>query len=329
MTDLPENKKKYPYIATEESDVDSLVVEEAFSSKEFQNWILKKLSLQGTAEFVGAWKNVRILPRNECDIVIEFLINNKKIAILIEDKINAPEQPQQAERYHKTGKALIETKKETERIDQYVTCLLSPEVYYKEDAPMGKYEKRISYEDMLEWFENQTDTERMQFKKMVLENGIEKARTAYVQTPDEETDNFYKYYQKLVREITPELDYEYKGYTGSQSFVDIKSTIFPSNIRIVHKGDRGYVDLQISKIDINEFKDAMKTKKENNMSIIQTGKSLSVRILVPSLPNAGDIKLPEMYREDIISALNAAEKLRKWYSDFKNEPIFNKTLKKE
>ena len=37
--DLPKNQKKYPYIATEESDVDGLVVEEVFSSNEFQTWL--------------------------------------------------------------------------------------------------------------------------------------------------------------------------------------------------------------------------------------------------------------------------------------------------
>ena len=325
MTDLPKNPKKYrnSYIYTEESDVDSLVVEEVFSSNEFQNWLLKKLSEDyKNAEFNGAWKNVT-LAYGECDIVIEFLINNKITAILIEDKIKAPEQPNQAERYHKTGKALVEQKK----VDRYVTCLLAPRKYFKPGAPMEKYENRISYEDMLEWFEKQTNTDRIQFKKMVLKNGIE--RKGYQQTPDEKTDNFYKYYEKLVRETTPELDYEYNGYNEGQSWVDIKSTIFPSNIKIVHKGHRGYVDLQISKIDINEFKEAMSAKIENDMLIKPTGKSLSVRILVPKLPRVNTIDSPEMYREDIVLALNAAEKLRKWYSNFKNEPIFNKTFKKE
>ena len=325
MIDLTKSPKKYrdTYIYTEESDVDSLVVEEAFSSNEFQNWLLEKLSEDNkNAKFNGAWKNV-MLAYGECDIVIEFLINNKITAILIEDKIKAPEQPNQAERYHKTGEALVEQKK----VDRYVTCLLAPRKYFKPGAPMEKYENRISYEDMLEWFEKQTDTKRIQFKKMVLKNGIE--RKGYQQTPDEKTDNFYKYYEKLVRETNPELDYEYRGYTGGQSWVDIKSTIFPSKIKIVHKSHSGYVDLQISGIDINEFKEAMKAKIKNIMYIKKTNKSLSVRILVPELPRANTIDSPEMYREDIVSALNAAEKLRKWYSDFKNEPIFNKTLKKE
>ena len=327
MTDLPENTKDYPYITTQESEVDSLVVEEVFSSPEFQTWLLKKLSINENAKFIGAWKNVRLVTSSECDIVIEFHINNKKIAILIEDKINAPEQPQQAERYHKTGKSLLRLKE----YDEYRTCLLSPKDYYKDDAPMEKYEKRISYEDVLEWFEKQTDTKRIQFKKMVLKNGIERARTGYEQPTDEWTNNFFKYYFKLGRETHPELALKYKQLSSEASWVDIKPTFFPSNIKIVHKGDRGFVDLQINKLTINvdEFKKAMEGKLGDNMTVEQTGKSTSVRITVNQLPQVSTMKSPEMYRDDLILAFNAAGELTKWYSDFKNEPIFNKTLKKE
>ena len=324
MTDLPENKKKYPYIATEESDVDSLVVEEAFSSKEFQTWLLKKLSLKGYAKFIGAWKNVRPTHHGECDIVVEFNIDNKKTAILIEDKIDAPEQPQQAERYHKTGKALIETKEETERIDQYVTCLLSPEVYYKEDAPMGKYDKRISYEEMLKWFESQIETERMKFKKMVLKNGIDKARTGYTKSIDEKTDAFYKYYVELSRETHPEFGIRYKQGATRNTWKYIKPGWFPRNIIIVYKGDRGYVDLQIRDIDIDEFRKAMEDKLEDKMQIEKTQKSLSVRIdTLRRIPEFNTIDSPETYRDDLILIFNTAEKLMNWYSKFKHESIFN------
>ena len=81
MTDLPKSPKRYPYITTKESDVDSLVVEEVFSSNEFQSWLLEKLSEDyKNAKFIGAWKNVDPIRHGECDIVIEFLINNKKKA---------------------------------------------------------------------------------------------------------------------------------------------------------------------------------------------------------------------------------------------------------
>jgi hypothetical protein len=317
--DLPENQKKYPYITARETEVDSIVVEEIFCSKDFQNWLLSKVSLKENSELIGAWKNVMPTNFGECDIVVEFIENNKKIAILIEDKIDAPEQPQQAERYHKTGKLLVEEGK----IDQYISCLLSPKDYFKEGAPMEKYDKKITYEELLEWFEQQDDSKRMQFKQMVLQHGIIRAKTGYQQNIDEKTNNFYEYYERIAQQNNPELEFKYKKpFTKDQSFVDIKPEIFSQNITIIHKGYRGFVDLQISKINIDEFRKLMKNKLREGMTINNTGKSFSVRILVSKLPKISSMAKFEMYGEQITEALNAASQLMKWYVDFKNEPIF-------
>jgi len=317
--DLPENQKKYPYITARETEVDSIVVEEIFCSKDFQNWLLSKVSLKENSELIGAWKNVMPTNFGECDIVIEFIENNKKLAILIEDKIDAPEQPQQAERYHKTGKLLVQEGK----IDQYISCLLSPKDYFKEGAPMEKYDKKITYEELLEWFEQQDDSKRMQFKQMVLQHGIIRAKTGYQQNIDEKTNNFYEYYERIAQQNNPELEFKYKKpFTKDQSFVDIKPEIFSQNITIIHKGYRGFVDLQISKINIDEFRKLMKNKLREGMTINNTGKSFSVRILVSKLPKISSMAKFEMYGEQITEALNAASQLMKWYVDFKNEPIF-------
>ena len=99
----------------------------------------------------------------------------------------------------------LENLVEKGEVDRYVTCLLSPRDYFREDAPMEKYDYKISYEELLEWFEKQNDSKRMRVKQMVLENGIRRAKTGYVQPTDEKTDNFYKYYEKIGRENNPEL----------------------------------------------------------------------------------------------------------------------------
>jgi hypothetical protein len=319
--DLPINQKKYPYITSRESEVDSIVVEEIFCSPDFQNWLLSKMSLKGNSQLIGAWKN--IIPANygECDIFVEFVVNGKKIAILIEDKIDSPEQPKQAERYHKTGKFIVENGE----VDRYITCLLSPMDYFREEAPMKKYDYKISYEELLEWFEKQKDSNRIQFRKMILKNGIKRAKTGYVKNPDEKTDSFYKYYEELARQIKPELALTYKKqYSKNNSWLYIKPGIFPNNIIIIHKGVRGYVDLQISKIDIDEFSKAMGRKLRDKMTIQKTGKSISVRIVVSALPRISTVEGPEMHKEEIVEALNAASQLMEWYLDFKNEPIFSK-----
>ena len=317
--DLPKNQKKYPYITARESEVDSIVVEELFCSTDFQNWFLSKTSLEKNSELVGAWKNIVPAYFGECDIVAEFIINNKKIALLIEDKIDAPEQPKQAERYHKTGKSLVEKRE----VDRYITCLLSPRDYFREDAPMEKYDYKISYEELLEWFEKQNDSKRMRVKQMVLENGIRRAKTGYVQPTDEKTDNFYKYYEKIGRENNPELGIRFtKQHASDNSWINIKPSIFPSNIKIVHKSYVGYMDLQISKIKMDEFLKNMESKISKNMTIQKTGNSFSIRILVSPLPRFTTMKSPDKYKNEIIESLGAASQLMNWYSDFKNESIF-------
>ena len=66
----------------------------------------------------------------------------------------------------------------------------------------------------------------------------------------------------------------------------------------------------------------MKNKLREGMTINNTGKSFSVRILVSKLPKISSMAKFEMYGEQITEALNAASQLMKWYVDFKNEPIF-------
>ena len=188
---------------------------------------------------------------------------------------------------------------------------------------MEKYDYKISYEELLEWFEKQNDSKRMRVKQMVLENGIRRAKTGYVQPTDEKTDNFYKYYEKIGRENNPELGIRFtKQHASDNSWISIKPSIFPSNIKIVHKSYVGYMDLQISKIKMDEFLKNMESKISKNMTIQKTGNSFSIRILVSPLPRFTTMKSPDKYKNEIIESLGAASQLMNWYSDFKNESIF-------
>jgi len=192
-----------PYIKTGESEIDFLIVEELFSNLDFQKWLIRKLNLDNNFKFMGAWKsfNGRY---GECDVATEFIINDERVMILIENKIYSSEQPQQAERYHKTGNDLVANN----GLNKYITCLISPKSYFKEDAPMRLYENKISYEELLDWFKSQINSERIKFKQMVIQNGIDRARTGYQRITDENTNKFYNYYEEVAREIHPELEYK-------------------------------------------------------------------------------------------------------------------------
>ena len=306
---LPDNKSDTPYITAREREIDSIVVEELFSSSEFQSWLLKKIALEGSYKFHGAWKSYTVNSTNtEIDIFTEFDVAEHKTAILIENKIDSPERPRQPERYRETGEFLVKN----ENFDQFVTCLLCPEKYLKEGHQ--KYDYKIFYEELLEWFEKQPDSKRMQFKQLVIKYGIERVKTGYKSEPDDNTDRFFHYYEDLARDIQPELEYRKpKLVAGGNSWVHFTPSVLPSKTQIIHKRREGFVDLHIPGIDIHEFSKQYENKLEDNMTKHKKEKSIAIQIMVSRMPDVSNVEEPERYKKEIIEGLQAADQLMKWY----------------
>ncbi len=305
---LPDNLANEPSIKAREREIDSLVVEELYSSSEFQRWLLKKIDMKGSYQFRGAWKSyTENFTSTEIDIFTIFHAAEHRIAILIENKIDAPERPRQPERYHETGEYLLKNK----NFDQFVTCLLCPKKYLKEGHQ--KYEYKIFYEELLEWFETQSDS-RMQFKQQVIKDGINRAKTGYRPEPDDNTDRFFHYYEDLARDIQPELEYRKpKVPAGGNSWVHFSPSVLPSKTSIIHKRREGFVDLHIPQIDIHEFSKLYENKLENNMTKHKKEKSVAVRIMVSRMPDLSNVEEPQRCKKEIAEALQAAGQLMKWY----------------
>jgi len=319
--------EKLPIIKARETEIDSLFVEEIHSSLDFRKWLLKKMGLPNSCKFINAWKSVRGKVRGqggEWDILIQFNDNDKKIILLIEDKIYSPEQPNQAERYIETAKFLEKEKK----CDECITCLLCSKNYFKKDAPMNRYQKKIFYEELLDWFEKQlSEPRRMKFKQMVIKNGISEAKQKWEKETDPNTTKYHKYYRKIAKKMDQNLIIKEKIPTSKTSWIHMRYGLFPPNIKIVHKGHNGFVDLQISEINNSEFFNWWDNKaKEDGISAHTTEKSVSVRIETPEISkeSIGNTEDPEQHRDKIVEALEAVVHLKKWYSKWKNETIFTK-----
>ncbi len=297
-----------PPIKSQERDIDNLVVEELYVSNHFRKWFLNQLD-EKAEEFKGAWKSLTT-NSGETDIAAGFSKTNQKIIILIENKIYAPEQPQQAKRYRKRGKNLIKNK----NWDKFKTCLLAPEKYL-ETMPSEKYDYHLAYEDLLRWFKVQNNR-RSEFKEKIIKEGIEKARKGYHRETDENTSQFYEYYEKLAKENYPQLEYEKpKEVASGNNWIIIYPSIFPNGVKIIHKSRDGYLDLQNSNFE-GGAKDFMVKYEEilgEEMTVHNTGKSVSVRIIVPEIPNVAKIKEPEKFEGEILESIKAAAKLMNWY----------------
>lgn len=92
-------------VCVTERDIDLLILEELAVNEDFCRWLVRRLpgepNYQNT---LGAWHSVCDTTLGESDIVYAFVAaTGKRIAVLIENKIGAPPQPEQAERYKQRG----------------------------------------------------------------------------------------------------------------------------------------------------------------------------------------------------------------------------------
>jgi len=84
-----------------ERDIDLLLMEEFHASKKFVKWFCREVGLYGISP-ADAWHSVSDTD-GESDLLVRVLRDEQRIGILIENKIAAPEQDRQAERYHIRG----------------------------------------------------------------------------------------------------------------------------------------------------------------------------------------------------------------------------------
>src|SRR4051812_20400751 len=89
-------------VTVEERDIDLLLMEEFHVSEPFVRWFCKQVGLMEQLAFDGAWHSVSNTD-GETDLLLRVRVGNRRIGVLIENKVAAPEQEKQDERYHRRG----------------------------------------------------------------------------------------------------------------------------------------------------------------------------------------------------------------------------------
>ena len=129
-----------------ERDIDLLLMEEWCVNPDFAKFFLKNIS---SADFDiadrSAWHSITDDAYGESDVVLTFHSGEQRIAVLVEDKIDAAPQPDQAKRYQFRADKM----KSSGRFDQIYICIVAPEHYLETDTE--EYHNRISYETLADF----------------------------------------------------------------------------------------------------------------------------------------------------------------------------------
>lgn len=304
-----------------ERDLDLLLMEEFSVSPDFCAWFLSQVGCDALRYVkLSSVKKSVIDDNGESDIEARFEDEQgNALVLLIENKINAGFQPQQAERYQVRGK------KYSDRGDNVKTVLVAPSRCFGDANALKGFDARITYEAVRDWFAHNTKLGvRRVYKQFLLDNAITKRTLDYNRIENEPVTTFWQRYWKLAEEYAPELNMErptgkpakagfiyFRDAQMSRKVVIAESSV---TVDIVHKLPHGNVDLQFRRMGkrLDELKSLYGACMDHDMEIAQAEGSGSIRLKVPVL-NANENFEEQSAR--VVEGILASKRLLAWYKD--------------
>lgn len=223
-----------------EHDMDLLILEEFLTDRGFAKLFLDKVGLPvdyDSCEGVHSYSD----EDGESDITFILQYGNRKKALLIENKIDAPTMKEQSERYKKRG----EKGKTAGLYEEYRILLAAPRAYHKEHAndPNANYENRIEHEEMEAYLRSRGDG-HAGFKAEMLAFAIKEKKTGYLMQENQATTEFWRALKIFCEEKYPDLAllYEGEGKGGRSIWPQFRTSL--GNIKVVYKSEKGSVELE-------------------------------------------------------------------------------------
>ncbi len=293
-----------------ERDIDLLMCSELHSPGALQS-AFGRLCAAAGAEFRGAWVSHSDTD-GESDLIVSFQVGRQTTVLLVENKITATFQPNQALRY--TDRALRWQ-------EQYnvltKTVLICPEAYLARGTA-ELFDVRYSYEKIVETLDGVQDP-RSKFLARCLNDGIVAYRRGYQMVPDAEVTSVWAVIWNIAQRETPDLRMtrpaEKPGRSTWVYFYDPLG--FDAAVRgkcvIAYKAERGQVDLQFSSMRPETLASLVHDLPlPADTEIVKAEKSASLRSFVPKV----EFTKPAGPQEGAISVgLRQAEVFRKFFVD--------------
>lgn len=187
-----------------ERDIDLLLVEELYANYDFLVWLAAKVDIDGPFhDWDVKHSKRRTQSRREIDIFVEMKDQSDcKHALLIENKIDAGEQPDQAESYREELAVLAEP---YARRAMIIVC---PEAYALQHHEFtGKFDAVVTYQDVRGFFDQMAAEVgddlvlRARLRRELFDQAIEKHRRGYTPVPDKVVGDFNALYVALLRRL--------------------------------------------------------------------------------------------------------------------------------
>jgi hypothetical protein len=342
-----------------ERDVDVLIVEELIASRSLVEAILSIAFKQIEGSNISNWdvkhSTLRLKSRREIDIrLIASTLEGQRVCLLIENKLDESEQPEQAESYQAESAELANSR----TFDFVATCLVCPKEYAEKNAEFAqKFDFIFTYETLKSHLSMRLaddlalDEElvaRLGHRLSLLDQAIEKRRRGYTQLVLSEKAGFNSKYVVLLNSAAPlclpgnqmlrsdgaPAESVSMLFDARKTFSEVPDSIRPR--RFSHEFGRGlkhranYVSVTFSKWGKflrdyrNEFeKDLIGTPYRLIANVTSSRPNPGLVLFEATRPVSYDVNFEDQ-QEDIASGILKAEGLRCWV--VQNQSVLNKWL---
>lgn len=264
-----------------ERDMDTLFMNALVCEKGFLEFFISKTDLENQNIKLINVELSKMDGDGESVITVICEIDNKKIGLLIEDKINAMAMPEQCCRYTKRGNTGIKNGD----YDSFRVFIVAPQNYYESNDEAKKYPHFVSYEECKDFFSLKEDLGN-NLRVQQINQAIVKSKHVSSVVFDEGKNAFLRKYVELQRKNFPLLDCSANLNVSSKGWGEFRTDI--PNTKIVHKHDRDLMDLQFSgALDFESNFKILRYEFEklgvSNLIVSPSGNSYSVRLNVPHI----------------------------------------------
>ena len=298
-----------------ERDIDLLLLEEFQSSPSFQDWFVAEALGPSVrlGRCIAAERSV-YHSAGESDLEVTFLDSeDKKTRLMIENKVGAGLQQLQAQRYQDRGQQYIAG---GDCVGFY-TVIVAPARYFGTSEGAKGFGSRVTYEQVLSWFQNAAELgDRRNYKTKLLQSAIQKGTLGWQPEEDKPNTRFWQGYWRIATERAPELEMwkPAEGKPSRSGFIGFhpRHPPLPNGIKLYHKFNHGHVDLQLAGMGrrVNEVNSILGQYLEPGMTVESAAMSAAIRVLVPKLTSSLPV---EEQISNVYVGIEAAKQLYAWF----------------
>lgn len=259
-----------------ERDMDLMLMRQFASNDKFlKDLFLKPLckKYEDTQYEVISISHSVMTEAGESDVEVVLQIKDQRIALLIEDKIDAIAQDEQANRYSMRGDAAIQKN----LYDTYYVYIVAPQKYLEHNMEARKYQHAISYETIKQYLVDPVDCGLM-------EKALDISKNGYIPVEDLQITAFWQKLYDFVDEHYPE-EFSLHGKRGESRGAKASwiTMTCGKDAGIQIKTDRGFVDLELSGRAAEMYSFAKANQQildEKQVALRIAGKSLALRYYI-------------------------------------------------